>query len=127
MPRPEQVIPRADSTADHGSDAQLKRLAAAVATKATTPGPGSGGGASPAAAQAQQADLNDGYDTALFAPTDRPNEPVTAGVPFGPGSNFVPQPFEDDRTFMLRVASDLKASPGARDLGPYIAKIEQGL
>jgi hypothetical protein len=24
----------------------------------------------------------------VFGPTDRPDEPITAGVPFGPGSNF---------------------------------------
>ena len=27
----------------------------------------------------------------VFAPTDRPNEPVTAGLPFGPGINPQPQ------------------------------------
>lgn len=28
--------------------------------------------------------------TPLFAPTERPNEPVTAGMPFGPGGNDIP-------------------------------------
>mgnify|MGYP003354053986 CR=1 FL=1 len=28
--------------------------------------------------------------TGLFAPTERPNEPVTSGMPFGPGSNIPP-------------------------------------
>lgn len=30
--------------------------------------------------------------TPLFAPTARPDEPVTAGAPFGPGENAAPQP-----------------------------------
>lgn len=30
--------------------------------------------------------------TPLFAPTQRPDEPVTAGAPFGPGENGVPEP-----------------------------------
>lgn len=28
--------------------------------------------------------------TPLFAPTERPQEPVTAGMPFGPGENVAP-------------------------------------
>lgn len=28
--------------------------------------------------------------TPLFAPTDRPSEPVTEGMPFGPGGNLAP-------------------------------------
>lgn len=28
--------------------------------------------------------------TPLFAPTERPDEPVTAGLPFGPGTNMSP-------------------------------------
>ena len=30
--------------------------------------------------------------TPLFAPTARPDEPVTAGAPFGPGESAAPQP-----------------------------------
>lgn len=30
--------------------------------------------------------------TELFAPTERPNEPATAGMPFGPGANTVSTP-----------------------------------
>lgn len=32
----------------------------------------------------------------LLAPTDRPDEPVTAGLPFGAGPNTLPQPFQSD-------------------------------
>jgi hypothetical protein len=30
--------------------------------------------------------------TPLFAPTERPDEPITAGAPFGPGPGPGPQP-----------------------------------
>lgn len=132
MPRPGEVTPRAAAGSDHGADAQLKRLATAVAVDATrgsgaqpqppTPGPT----ASPQAAQAAAQDLNDGYDNALFAPTQRPTEPITSGAPFGTGPNFVPRPFEDDRSFALRVAGELEASPSARDLAPFIQKLKDG-
>lgn len=32
----------------------------------------------------------------LLAPTTRPNEPVTAGMPFGPGPNAIQAPFRPD-------------------------------
>lgn len=71
------------------------------------------------------ADLNNGYDEALFGPTMRPSEPLTTGAPFGPGANFIPRPDEDDRSFTLRVADTLEASGSAR-LAPYIAKLRFG-
>src|SRR5688500_9736547 len=55
--------------------------------------------------------LNGGLEDRLFSPTLRPEEPVTAGVPFGEGASFIPEPYEDDETFMLRVAQTLRESP----------------
>ncbi len=76
---------------------------------------------------AELPDLNDGYDRVLFAPTDRPGEPITQGAPFGPGANWIPRPHEDDRSFLLRVASDLENTPGASGpLRAYIDKIRLG-
>lgn len=37
--------------------------------------------------------------TPLFAPTERPNEPITAGAPFGPGPNPTPRRRTPGRTF----------------------------
>lgn len=46
-----------------------------------TPLPTAGGGQPPPAASTMPVNLDP------FAPTNRPNEPVTAGIPYGPGSN----------------------------------------
>lgn len=70
-------------------------------------------------------DLNDGYDEALFAPSKRPNEPVTAGVGFGPGINYRQSDTEDDRTFMLRVADDLDRT-GSASTKRLVSKIRNG-
>ncbi len=60
-----------------------------------------------------------------MAPSSRPEEPITAGAPFGSGPNYVRLSSEDERTFMLRVAEDLEAS-GTPGLGDYVAKIREG-
>jgi hypothetical protein len=70
--------------------------------------------------------VSGGYDTALFAGTDRPTEPVTSGAAFGPGPNYVPQPYESDRAFALRVASQLEQSGTASKLTGYIEKLRWG-
>lgn len=45
----------------------------------------------------------------LLGPTERPNEPVTAGLPFGPGPNALPTPFRPDP--MVQAAAQLAAVP----------------
>jgi hypothetical protein len=44
--------------------------------------------------------------TNLFAPTERPEEPLTSGVPFGPGSNIPPAlaSAQDDVAAQIRAA-----------------------
>lgn len=47
--------------------------------------------------------------TGLFEPTQRPQEPVTAGAPVGPGANYVSQPFDqmitsEDPNVVIRAA-----------------------
>jgi hypothetical protein len=69
-----------------------------------------------------QGELNGGYDAVLFGPTDRPHEPLTAGMPFGAGPSFVPRPTEDDRTFLMRVAGELLASPSATNSAKALAE-----
>lgn len=49
----------------------------------------------------------------LLRPTDRPEEPITTGVPFGPGAMALRMPGEDDARYRVRVASALMSSPGA--------------
>lgn len=64
----------------------------------------------PAGAPPQQ---NTGFEDILFAPTDRPHEPITAGAPFGPGPSFTRYAHESDEDFKMRVAAQLLSSPVA--------------
>lgn len=64
-----------------------------------------------APAQAQQPARQMPAVTPLFAPTQRPNEPVTAGLPFGDGTNKSPisnVPFSDIQSADFEMASALE-------------------
>lgn len=65
----------------------------------------------------------------LFSPTDRPNEPVTAGAPFGPGPNFVSRPVEDERAFLGRIGQAVAATPLADnpEVKGFLDKLARGL
>jgi hypothetical protein len=128
MPRPDQPpLPRAGEEAEFGATAWLQRLATAVpAPSAPAPfEPPPSALAEPGLEDLgdeedeQLADLNEGMDEVLFAPTDRPGEPLTEGMPFGPGSSFVPRPGESEEEFIERIATAIDASPtataGAKD------------
>jgi len=47
--------------------------------------------ARPRASRGQAAAAEIARPTPLFAPTERPDEPITAGAPFGPGPGAAPQ------------------------------------
>lgn len=132
MARPGQVPePSAGADAGYGATAQLRRV-----DRAGSPAGGAGAqavrpnGRPPADVTDPEDDadteLNDGYDSALFAPTNRPDVPVTNGAPFGEGANYVPLPSEDDFTFMQRVANDLDSGPQSGQLREFISKIRLG-
>ena len=53
--------------------------------------------------------------TQLTAPTERPNEPQTAGMPFGPGTNFINLPPSTQRT-PATVASEMLSNPQVQDI-----------
>lgn len=141
MPRPEQIIPSAGEGAPHGADAELMRLAGAVPEPDPAPAedadlfvPSRSGVAEEdfadltfEEAPAPLEELNPGFDELLFGATQRPDEPLEAGLPFGPGPSFTPRPAEDDRSFMLRVARELRSSPSATGLVRRLAeRIEAG-
>jgi hypothetical protein len=65
--------------------------------------------AAPQAGQEQVPDL-DGF---LFGSTQRPQEPVTAGLPFGAGLNHVKGSAESAAAFQQRIANTLLNSPQA--------------
>lgn len=132
MARPGEVVPiRAGADAPHGESADLARLAVPrQGAGPANPSQGQGppvpnqqapipGGALPGG----QPDLNGGFDAALLSPTTRPQEPLTHGASFGPGSNFVQAPSEDDRTFQLRVADTLSTDP---KLAPFVEALRTG-
>lgn len=54
--------------------------------------------------------------TSLFAPTDRPDEPVTAGLPYGPGAGPAPAQSDQRRADLLAMARHL----------PWLSKAIQG-
>jgi hypothetical protein len=81
---------------DYGDNKALNdQAAAAPLTSQGTPG----AGASPSSRRVLPARGPAG----IFGPTDRPNEPLTAGVDFGPGPGRAPSPvIPDDPNLLLR-------------------------
>jgi len=113
--------------AEHGTGAALRRLAGTVEAPRPERTPRVRV-VSPAQEQNQpipEEDASGGYDEALFAPSDRADEPITHGAPFGAGANFVALPYEDEFAFRRRVADTLE-SDGPDSLAPYIAKLRNG-
>lgn len=53
------------------------------------------------------------FDDILFSPSDYPDEPITEGAPFGPGTNFVRRGPENDDEFMKRAALTIANSKNA--------------
>src|SRR2546427_554516 len=49
-------------------------------------------------------------DQFLFSQSDRPNEPVTSGAPFGAGANVVHGSFQSDDEVVAQVAQQLQGS-----------------
>lgn len=49
----------------------------------------------------------------IFGPSERPDEPVTQGAPFGQGSDFLRSSYEDDDSFTRRIASQIVAAPSS--------------
>ena len=49
----------------------------------------------------------------IYGPSDRPQEPFSHGLPFGPGANFTPGADEGDDDFVKRVASQALNDPAA--------------
>lgn len=136
MPRPGQTPKiQAGEGAEHGTDARLARTQRGRPFDQRSPRPE----LDPSAGQRQPqqpgpsedvlangdpfTDDNDGFDEALLAPTGRPDEPITMGAPFGPGTNFLKRPDEDDRGFALRVANELEGDPA---LSQFVRKLRMG-
>lgn len=109
-----------------------------------TPQPTIKKGTGPAAlAQGDAADVNDliglvppdnpGYqptgeeDQFLFSPTDRPNEPFSAGLPFGPGKNATAASYQTDDDLVKQIAAQAAKDPAApKSLKAFAARALQG-
>lgn len=81
----------------------LAQIGAAPPTGASPFAPG---GAGPARRLVDEELLEE-----MLRPSDRPEEPITTGLPFGAGANFTRLPDETDEAFRGRVASELLESP----------------
>jgi hypothetical protein len=49
----------------------------------------------------------------IFGPSERPDEPLTQGAPFGQGSDFLRMSYESDDQFTRRIASQIVAAPSS--------------
>ena len=49
----------------------------------------------------------------LFSPTDRPDEPLTAGAGFGPGADGTRHAVESDADVLTRMAERIAANPSS--------------
>jgi len=64
----------------------------------------------------------------IFAPSDRPNEAATHGLPFGPGAPTTPHAYESDDQMVQRVAADISQDPNAPAiLKQFAARAREGL
>ena len=52
----------------------------------------------------------------VFGPTQRPNEPLTAGAAYGPGPTAVENLLPDDPAMLLRAVHMQFPSPGTREM-----------
>ena len=61
----------------------------------------------------------------LFSETDRPDEPLTAGMAFGAGPDFSRHSIETDTQFRSRVSSTLADNPD-KDVQAFRIALERG-
>mgnify|MGYP006274523981 CR=1 FL=1 len=64
--------------------------------------------------------------TKLFAPTERPNEPLTAGMPFGPGRTPAPEPTVGKYKMISQYLPELNAmaqDPNAPDSFKFFMRL----
>ncbi len=52
-------------------------------------------------------------DQFIYGPSDRPQEPFSHGLPFGPGANFTADAGESDDAFVKRIAAQAQNDPNA--------------
>ena len=97
----------------YGEGQELMGLQQSADMAGPTPnmvGGGRGGMSKPISSYASTAPI-----TQLTAPSERPNEPQTAGMPFGPGTNFINLPPSTQRT-PATVASEMLSNPQVQDI-----------
>ena len=63
----------------------------------------------------------------LFSPTDRPNEPFSAGLPFGDGPNATRAAYQTDDDVVKQIARTAAQDPAApKSLKAFAARALQG-
>lgn len=63
----------------------------------------------------------------LYGPSTRPNEPVTAGAPFGPGPDFTAGAYETQAQFVQRISTELSQGANATpEVKQFAARVQAG-
>ena len=64
----------------------------------------------------------------LFSPTDRPDEPVTAGAPIGGGRNVTRHVVDTPQDFQARVVQEIQADPNPpREVKALLQRMAEGM
>lgn len=67
-------------------------------------------------------------DQFLFSPTDRPAEPFTQGLPFGPGANATRESYQSDEDLVRQVAGQAAKDPAApKSMKAFAARALEGM
>lgn len=113
----------------YGTRAASEELQRAVPLAAPSPGPTSSAPVTPPPVDPTQAALEfqPSQRPPLNAPTERPNEPLTAGLPVGPGPGPTPQPIVENPELIRqwlpaleRLASQPDASSETRNFVRFL-------
>lgn len=63
----------------------------------------------------------------LFGPTDRPEEPITAGAPFGPGPSVTRARFSGEPQMAASVAAQIRSSANvSKEARAWAARVQAG-
>lgn len=62
----------------------------------------------------------------LFSQSDRPGEPVTAGMSFGEGPNVSRFSYEGPEQFKQRIAQTLATPTAPKEVRAFVSRLERG-
>lgn len=125
MPRPEQTPAPQFKGLPYGFNDQANAMSETVAQQEDFPAFAAPDDSQTAGSEPDFQPAGD-EEAFLFGATDRPDEPVTSGVPFGPGADFSRYSYESDNEFLARVSKQLESNP-SKDVQEFRRLIAKGL